>query len=237
MLSIKQRELNLKTYYYYYKGSVDGIEGNGLKTAYGNFQRDNGLVVDKIYGKNTDAKLILCIKDLQSLLNKYGYNLVIDGIVGNATINAIIDFQKKNGLVSDGIAGANTMNKLRNGTSSSLSWDDIKRFSRGEFTCKCGCGLNNIDLKLVKILEDYFRNYYNAETIVTSGCRCAKHNAEVGGVQGSRHVLGKGADFYVKGVNVNTLLARAQELVNQGVIRYTYTNSKNMKGVIHIDIK
>ena len=72
---------------------------------------------------------------------------------------------------------------------------------------------------------------------MTSGCRCAKHNAEVGGVQGSRHVLGKGADFYVKGVNVNTLLARAQELVNQGIIRYTYTNSKNMNGVIHIDIK
>lgn len=236
MLSIKQRELNLQVYYYYYKGKIDGIEGTGLKNAYGNFQRDNGLVVDKIYGVQTDAKLILCVKDLQNLLNKYSYNLVVDGIAGNATINAIKDFQAKNGLAVDGIAGNATMTKLREGGSSSLSWDDIKHFSKGEFTCKCGCGLNNIDLRLVKILEDYFRNYYNAETIVTSGCRCAKHNAEVGGVQGSRHVLGKAADFYVKGVNVNTLLARAQELVNQGILRYTYTNSKNMNGVIHIDI-
>lgn len=237
MLNIKQRQLNLRTYYYYYKSSIDGIEGQGTKQAYKNFQRDNGLASDGIYGSQTDSKLILCVKDLQSLLNKYGYGLAIDGIVGNATINAIKDFQSKNNLAIDGIAGTNTMNKLREENSNSLSWDDIKRFDRGEFTCKCGCGLNNIDLKLVKILEDYFRNYYNAETIVTSGCRCAKHNAEVGGVQGSRHVLGKGADFYVKGVNVNTLLARAQELVNQGIIRYTYTNSKNMNGVIHIDIK
>lgn len=86
MLSISQRELNLKTYYYYYKGDIDGIEGTQLKTAYGNFQRDNGLVVDKIYGNNTENKLLLCIKELQSLLNKHGYDLVIDGLVGNKTI-------------------------------------------------------------------------------------------------------------------------------------------------------
>ena len=77
MLNIKQRQLNLKTYYYYYKKAIDGIEGAGTKEAYKNFQRDNGLTVDGIYGVQTDGKLILCIKDLQNLLNKYGYGLEI----------------------------------------------------------------------------------------------------------------------------------------------------------------
>ena len=30
---------------------------------------------------------------------------------------------------------------------------------------------------------------------VNSGCRCEKHNARVGGVKGSKHVLGKACDL------------------------------------------
>ena len=242
MLSISQRELNLKTYYYYYKGDIDGIEGTKLKTAYGNFQRDNGLIVDKIYGNNTENKLLLCIKELQSLLNKHGYDLVIDGLVGNKTIFAIKDFQKKNGLVVDGIAGTQTMNKLKNSSSSSnsniLSWNDIKNFKKSEFDCACGCGFNNIDLRIVKILDYYFRSHFNAPTYVTSGCRCQKYNDSLkGSVKWSKHVQGKGVDFYVKGVDVNIVLSWAKELCKKGIIRYAYTNSSNMRGAIHIDIE
>lgn len=38
MLSIKERQLNLKTYYYLYRGSIDGIEGFNTKLSYRNFQ-------------------------------------------------------------------------------------------------------------------------------------------------------------------------------------------------------
>lgn len=51
--------------------------------------------------------------ELQTLLNKLGYKLVVDGISGNATTNAIKDFQKKNGLIVDGIAGTNTISMLK----------------------------------------------------------------------------------------------------------------------------
>lgn len=112
MLNVKQRQLNLKTYYLFYNGTIDGIEGTKTKNAYINFQKFTGLVADGIYGKNTDYKLIEVIKDLQGKLNSKGYNLVIDGIVGNNTINAIKDFQNKNGLKVDGIAGTNTYKKL-----------------------------------------------------------------------------------------------------------------------------
>ncbi len=112
MLSVTQRQLNLRTYYLFYNGNIDGIVGTKTKNAYINFQRFTGLAVDGIYGEKTNAKLIEVIKDLQGKLNLKGYNLKVDGMVGNNTINAIKNFQNQNGLVVDGIAGTNTYKKL-----------------------------------------------------------------------------------------------------------------------------
>lgn len=113
MLKIINRQKNLRLYYYYYTKEIDGIEGSGTKEAYRRFQADNGLSADGIYGQQTEDKLILCIKNVQSLLNGYGYNLTTDGIVGDNTINAVKDFQSRNGLSVDGIVGKNTMGKLQ----------------------------------------------------------------------------------------------------------------------------
>ena len=112
MLSIRHRQLNLRTYYYFYKGSIDGIEGVQTKKAYREFQKFVGIKVDGIYGKDTNRKLIEVIKDLQGKLNSKGYNLAIDGIVGDKTISAIKNFQRNNNLVVDGIAGPETFKKL-----------------------------------------------------------------------------------------------------------------------------
>lgn len=49
---------------------------------------------------------------LQFMLRQNGYNLTIDGIFGNGTLTALIDFQNKNGLTPDGIAGQNTWRTL-----------------------------------------------------------------------------------------------------------------------------
>lgn len=229
MLTIKQRQLNLRTYYYYYKGEIDGIEGSRTKTAYSNFQRDNGLVIDGIYGQNTNNKLMLVIKDLQSQLNKFGYNLAVDGIVGNATLNAIRDFQSKNGLVADGIAGTNTMNKLRNGESSEPY--KCKYFKDSEFTCKCGCGLN-IEKDEIKRIADEIREHFGQPAIITSGTRCPKHNKEVGGVLNSYHLTGNAIDIYVRGISGQQLLAYCKTFVNNGRARYTYYITGQ---VCHID--
>ena len=54
-------------------------------------------------------------KLVQEKLVSLGYNTNgIDGIFGSATKNAIISFQKSNGLVADGIVGINTWKKLIN---------------------------------------------------------------------------------------------------------------------------
>lgn len=226
MLNIKQRQMNLN-FLNYATGGVDGIEGSKTKVAYKAFQRDFGLTVDGIYGIKTDSKLIEVIKDIQ---NKIG--ATVDGIAGENTKTKCKEYQNKSGLAVDGICGIATRNSLNN---QSLSWNSIKYFKKSEFSCKCGCGLNNIDLRLVKILDE-IREHYNKPIIITSGCRCSKHNKAVGGVQGSRHVLGKASDFYVQGISTSELLKYTQSLVNQGKLRYTYTNSSNMNGVVHIDI-
>lgn len=231
MLNIKQRQLNLKTYYYYYKKAIDGIEGAGTKEAYKNFQRDNGLAVDGIYGSNTENKLILCVKDLQNLLNKYGYGLAVDGLVGNATLNAIRDFQSKNGLAVDGIAGTNTMNKLKNGGSTEKY--KCKHFKDSEFNCPC-CGLN-LEKNGIKRIADEIREHFGKPAIITSGTRCVKHNKEVGGVAGSYHTTGNAIDIVVQGVSANEVLAYCKTIVNSGRARYTYGGTTQMGNATHID--
>lgn len=53
------------------------------------------------------------VKNIQTRLKNWGYYTgSIDGIYGTATKNAVIKFQKKNGLTADGIAGPKTLEKI-----------------------------------------------------------------------------------------------------------------------------
>lgn len=237
MLNMKQVQLNLRTYFYYYKGNIDGIKGNQTTQAIKGFQTNNGLVPDGIYGEATDNQLRFVISNCQKMLNNKGYSLATDGIVGNATIGAIKDFQSKNGLSVDGIIGDATFSKLAGDQPTpGITWDDIKHFQPSEMTCKCGCGQNNTDLRLMQVLEQTRSHFGDRPVFITSGCRCPKHNAEVGGVAGSKHIYGGAADFYISGVSTSDLLNYCQQLVNQGVISYTYTNNTSMSGVVHINL-
>ena len=53
------------------------------------------------------------VESLQQCLNVFGYGLVTDGIYGEKTYKAVMDFQYRNGLVIDGKYGTYTYNKLR----------------------------------------------------------------------------------------------------------------------------
>ena len=69
-----------------------------------------------------------------------------------------------------------------------------KYFKESEFTCKCGCGKNNISQELVTRL-DAAREEAGVPFVVTSGCRCEKRNKEAGGVAGSSHLKGMAVDI------------------------------------------
>lgn len=75
-----------------------------------------------------------------------------------------------------------------------------KHFKRSEFACKCGCGFDAVDHELLSILES-IRRRFDAPVIITSGCRCAKHNSESNGKPESQHLLGKAVDIVVSGVS------------------------------------
>jgi len=73
-------------------------------------------------------------------------------------------------------------------------------FKRSEFACQCNCGFDDIDKRVPYILQQV-RDHFGVPIRITSGCRCEKHNAAIGGSPRSQHMLGKAADFVVRGVD------------------------------------
>lgn len=84
-------------------------------------------------------------------------------------------------------------------------------FSKHEFECSCGCGLDDIALATVDVLQDvrdHFTMLYGGKVYikVTSGCRCLEWNrvpVEEGGPgsnDNSQHPKCTAADFIVNGV-------------------------------------
>lgn len=241
MLSIKNYQSNLKYYYRFYTGEIDGKVGSKTTSAVKSYQKFKGLTQDGIYGSKTDSALVTDIKNLQNLLNKQGANLTVDGIIGSATISAIKSFQSKKGLKVDGIAGADTIKALKetnvdSSSSSTINWNNIKYFKKEEFKCQCGGKYCNgypaeMSSKLIDILEE-LRVYFGKPITITSGLRCSKHNVAVGGVSNSQHQYGKAADIYIPGVDKAKIKAKAYELG----AAYCYYGTAGMGEAVHINV-
>ena len=160
-------------------------------------------------------------KQKQHLLGYLGYyNGQIDGQWGRMSTEACRAFQVDYGLTPDGICGIMTQKMLVGaiaGTAEKVErtaeaeqeatenpktgtwWDDIRYFKKSEFKCKCGGKYCNgypadIDMNMVKI-ADQIRAKIGKPITINSGLRCKIHNANVGGVSNSQHILGKAADL------------------------------------------
>ena len=106
--------------------------------------------------------------------------------------------------------------------------DLSNNFNRSEFACKCGCGFDTVDAGLIDALEEV-RDHFNAAVIVTSGCRCPKHNASVGGAADSQHLYGRAADIVVTGEDSFTVYMFLVSLAALSMGRYP--------GWVHIDTR
>ncbi len=105
---------------------VDGVFGKQTQEAVTVFQKQYGLTPDGIVGPNTWAVIDTIVRStlrrgstgedvvyLQRRLNGIGFgHLVVDGIFGAATEEAVKKFQEQYGLTVDGIVGIQTWAKL-----------------------------------------------------------------------------------------------------------------------------
>jgi uncharacterized protein YcbK (DUF882 family) len=71
---------------------------------------------------------------------------------------------------------------------------------RRELACKCGCGMDTVDAELLVVLHNT-RVHFDSPLIISSGNRCPKYNARVGGSKNSMHMRSRAADIVVVGVD------------------------------------
>lgn len=152
----------------------------------------------------------MTLKQAQCLLLYLGYSPGWpDGVVGPKTCGAISVFQSEYGLPATGQPDDTTCKMLVAavaGTAVKVDrphtggwWDNIRYFKRSEFRCKCGGKYCDgypaeIDMTMVKIADE-IRSRIGKPITVNSGLRCKTHNANVGGVSNSQHLLGTACDL------------------------------------------
>ena len=132
----------------YYTGRISGHYGELTESAVIAFQKDKGLDADGIAGQSTQEMLFEGkassssstsspsasssssllkegskgddVRQLQTKLKDLGYYKgSVTGNFGSLTAQAVMDFQRKNGLSADGVAGKKTLALLNNSSSGS----------------------------------------------------------------------------------------------------------------------
>ncbi len=176
----------------------------------------------------------------QCLLLYLGYYTgEADGIWGPLSVEATRAFQRAQGLEADGIFGVRTQEQILKAVADGAAadgesdwWADIRYFTRQEFACPCGrCdGYPSEPEEALVRAADTVRAHFGSPALISSGLRCPDHNAEVGGVPNSRHLVGKAMDFRISGQDAETVLAYVQQLPG---IRYAYAIDSNY---VHMDI-
>ena len=87
-----------------------------------------------------------------------------------------------------------------------------KNFKESELCCPC-CKHYIHNVRLLYSLEKLRRLAGNLPITITSGTRCPEHNADVGGVPGSKHVSGEAADIVIHGLHPEEIAVLCQKVV------------------------
>ncbi len=106
-----------------YPTTADGIFGSGTTANLQSFQAAQGISpVDGIAGSGTWPRLVIqvaqgsadtnAVKAAQTQLNKYGANLVVDGVFGSGTRASVVQFQANRGLSQTGVVDLATWQEL-----------------------------------------------------------------------------------------------------------------------------
>ena len=112
-----------------------------------------------------------------------------------------------------------------------------KNFSSAEMMCSCGCGEDSMDPDFMSILQN-IREEMNRPLKISSGVRCAKHNARVSstgsnGPHVPRNTGTKASDIIISGADALRLIdvARKHGVSGVGISQ----RGPHAKRFIHID--
>lgn len=164
------------------------------------------------------------------------HNLDVDGIFGPVTEKQALE------AVYNGEFAPEPPREKPNGGAAAGApawWAEIKYFRRDEpyIACSCGkCGGFPVEPseKLMR-LADKVREHEGIPGVPTSTVRCKDHNAAVGGVYNSRHLLGNAMDIFFPGVDplaVDAYLAKCPECA----YHYPIRRDGKLTGAVHMDV-
>ena len=177
-MTLEQKQCLLR-YLGYYAGYIDGLWGQQSQRATIDFQRAymEQEDVDGVFGAATEKRILEVVASGEKPVDKK-----------SDSTDCTADYTN--------VQNNNTENSTDGNTGT--VWDEIKYFKKQEFACKCGKYCNGypaeIDMNMVKI-ADKIRNRIGKPITINSGLRCKTHNANVGGVSNSQHLLGNAADL------------------------------------------
>ena len=109
-----------------------------------------------------------------------------------------------------------------------IDWSKLKNFKESEFTCNCGCGLNNINDDVVLML-DTARELAQVPFKINSACRCEKHNKMVGGVTDSAHCKGLAVDISARD-------DRSRFIIVSALMKVGFTRVLIYDTFVHVDM-
>jgi zinc D-Ala-D-Ala carboxypeptidase len=169
----------------------------------------------------------------------YGSVLAVDGSFGPATSAALKRFQSAYGLAADGVAGANTYNKLY-----ALQDDDCTpiHFSYAELN-RCNSTWSGGAVSAATAKSNALRTMWKLEALrhalgdqpitVTSGFRSYSCNSAVGGSSSSRHLYGDAADLGAGPHSLCTLAKQARYHGFNGILGPGYPDHNDHTHLDH----
>ena len=92
-------------------------------------------------------------------------------------------------------------------------------FNLAEFQSKCGRPMpDDVKQNIQKLANSLqvLRDHLKRPITINSAYRSPEHNAKIGGVKNSQHVLGKAADIAVQGMTTRQVAAEIEKLIASG---------------------